>query len=58
MNKRALTAAVATMRDAKAFKSGREFSTWLGLVSRQTGTGGGIGFWGLASAVTPICARY
>jgi transposase len=34
------TAAVATMGDAKAFKSGREFAAWLGLVPRQKGTGG------------------
>lgn len=34
------TAAVATMGDAKAFKSGREFAAWLGLVPAQTGTGG------------------
>jgi len=34
------TAAVATMGDPKAFKSGREFAAWLGLVPRQTGTGG------------------
>jgi transposase len=34
------TAAVATMGDAKTFKSGREFAAWLGLVSKQTGTGG------------------
>lgn len=34
------TAAVATMGDAKTFKSGREFAAWLGLVPRQTGTGG------------------
>jgi transposase len=33
------TAAVATMGDAKAFKSGREFAAWLGLVPRQRGTG-------------------
>src|SRR5471032_454386 len=33
------TAAVATMGDAKAFKSGREFAAWLGLVPAQTGTG-------------------
>ena len=29
------------MGDPKAFKSGREFAAWLGLVPRQTGTGGG-----------------
>lgn len=34
------TAAVATMGDPKAFKSGREFAAWLGLVPGQTGTGG------------------
>jgi len=34
------TALVATMGDAKTFKSGREFASFLGLVPRQTGTGG------------------
>ena len=34
------TAAVAAMGDAKAFRSGREFAAWTGLVPRQTGTGG------------------
>lgn len=34
------TAAVATMGDAKAFRSGREFAAWVGLVPKQTGTGG------------------
>jgi transposase len=34
------TAAVATMGNAKAFKSGREFAAWLGLVPAQSGTGG------------------
>ncbi len=34
------TAAVATMGHAKAFKSGREFAAWLGLVPGQTGSGG------------------
>ena len=36
------TAAVATMGDAKAFRSGREFAAWLGLVPAQTGTGGRV----------------
>jgi len=36
------TAAVATMGDAKAFKSGREFAAWLGLVPGQVGTGGKV----------------
>lgn len=34
------TAAVATMGDAHAFRSGREFAAWVGLVPAQTGTGG------------------
>lgn len=34
------TAAIATMGDAKSFRSGREFAAWIGLVPRQTGSGG------------------
>jgi transposase len=29
------------MGNAKAFKSGREFAAWIGLVPGQTGSGGG-----------------
>lgn len=36
------TAAVAAMGDPQSFRSGREFAAWLGLVPRQTGTGGRI----------------
>ena len=36
------TAAIATMGQAGAFKSGREFCAWLGLVPRQSGTGGKV----------------
>ncbi len=36
------TAAIATMGEANAFKSGREFCAWLGLVPSQTGTGGKV----------------
>ena len=36
------TALVATMGDVKTFKSGREFASFLGLVPRQSGTGGKI----------------
>jgi transposase len=36
------TAAIATMGDASAFKSGREFCAWLGLVPTQTGSGGKV----------------
>lgn len=42
------TAAVATMGEAKAFKSGREFAAWLGLVPRQTGSGGKITLHGIS----------
>jgi transposase len=34
------TAIVATVADASAFRSGREFAAWLGLVPRQKSTGG------------------
>ena len=42
------TASVATMGDAKTFKSGREFAAWLGLVPRQSGTGGRIRLLGIS----------
>jgi transposase len=41
-------AAVATMGDAKVFRSGREFAAWLGLVPRQSGTGGGVRLLGIS----------
>ncbi|KVN96666.1 transposase [Burkholderia ubonensis] len=42
------TATVATMGDAKAFRSGREFAAWLGLVPKQIGTGGKIQLLGIS----------
>ena len=42
------TAMVATMGDAKVFKSGRELAAWLGLVPRQTGSGGRIRLLGIS----------
>src|SRR6476469_9012284 len=36
------TALVATMGDAKSFRSGREFAAFLGLVPRQSVTGGKV----------------
>jgi transposase len=36
------TALVAKIGDVKTFRSGREFASFLGLVPRQTGTGGKI----------------
>jgi transposase len=42
------TAAIATMGAASAFKSGREFCAWLGLVPKQTGTGGKVRLGGIS----------
>jgi transposase len=42
------TAAVATIGDAKAFKSGREFAAFVGLVPRQAGTGGRVKLLGIS----------
>ena len=42
------TAAVATIGNAKAFKSGREFAAWVGLVPRQYGTGGRVRLLGIS----------
>ena len=42
------TAAVATMGDPAAFRSGREFAAWLGLVPRHTGTGGRVRMLGIS----------
>jgi len=42
------TAAIATMGDARVFKSGREFAAWLGLVPRQSGTGGRVRLLGIS----------
>jgi transposase len=42
------TAAVATMGDPKAFRSGREFAAWLGLVPSQVGSGGRVKLLGIS----------
>jgi len=42
------TAAVATMGDPKSFRSGREFAAWLGLVPRQTASGGRVVLLGIS----------
>lgn len=42
------TATVAAIGDPHTFHSGREFAAWLGLVPRQTGTGGRIRQMGLS----------
>ena len=50
------TAVVAAMGDPAAFRSGREFAAWLGLVPRHSGTGGGFACSGSPSAGTPTSA--
>jgi transposase len=42
------TAAIATMGEATAFKSAREFCAWLGLVPKQRGTGGKVKLLGIS----------
>jgi len=42
------TAAVATMGEAKTFRSGREFAAWIGLVPRQTDSGGKVHLHGIS----------
>ena len=42
------TAVVATMGDPAAFRSGREFAAWLGLVPRHSGTGGRVRMLGIS----------
>jgi transposase len=42
------TAVVATIGDARYFRSGREFAAFLGLVPRQSGTGGKIKLLGIS----------
>ena len=42
------TAVVAAMGDPAAFKSGREFAAWLGLVPRHSGTGGRVRMFGIS----------
>lgn len=42
------TALVATMGEANAFKSGREFAAFVGLVPRQSGTGGKVKLLGIS----------
>lgn len=41
-------AAVATMGEASAFKSGREFAAYVGLVPKQTGSGGKVRLLGIS----------
>jgi transposase len=42
------TAAVATMGEAKAFTSGREFAAYIGLAPKQSGSGGKVNLLGIS----------
>jgi transposase len=42
------TAAVAAIGDPKAFRNGREFASWLGLVPKQSGSGGKLTLLGIS----------
>ncbi len=46
-------AVVATIGDARSFRSGREFAAFLGLVPRQSGTGGRIKLLGISKRGDP-----
>jgi transposase len=47
------TAIVASVGDARAFRSGREFAAFLGLVPRQSGTGGRVKLLGISKRGDP-----
>jgi transposase len=49
------TAVVATMTDPKAFKTGREFAAWIGLVPRQNSTGGKERLGSISSRAIATC---
>ena len=46
------TAVVSSMGSPTAFKDGREFAAWIGLVPRQTGTGGRVRQLGISEATS------
>lgn len=58
------TAVVASVGDAREFRSGREFAAWLGVVPKQSGTGGRVRLLGISKRGNPYlramvihCAR-
>jgi transposase len=50
------TALVASVPDPKAFRSGRNFSAWVGLVPKQNSSGGKLSWATSASKAIAICA--
>ena len=53
MGRLTATAVVATVADARSFRSGREFAAFLGLVPRQSGTGGRVTMLGISKRGDP-----
>ena len=51
------TALVATVANASAFKSGRHFAAWIGLVPRQNGSGGKMALGGISKEGEPYLRR-
>ena len=51
------TALVATVANASAFKSGRHFAAWIGLVPRQNGSGGKMTLGGISKKGEPYLRR-
>ena len=49
-------ALVATVANASAFKSGRHFAAWIGLVPRQNGSGGKMALGGISKKGEPSAA--
>jgi transposase len=47
------TAVLATVGDAKSFRSGREFAAFIGIVPRQSGTGGRVKLLGISKRGDP-----
>jgi transposase len=52
------TALVASVADPRAFRSGRDFSAWIGLVPKQNSSGGKEKLGGIPSEATDTCAAY
>jgi len=50
------TALVASVADPKAFRSGRDFSAWIGLVPRQSSSGGKDKLGSISKQGDPTCA--
>jgi transposase len=57
IGRRTATALVAMIGDARTFKSGRAFASYLGLVPRQSGTGGRVRLGSIAVAAAADAVR-